>query len=148
MVPARSRAFPFQVFLVLQLAGACGEEIGWRGFLQPILESRARKFAAVTITGVTWSFWHVQAFGSGLLVAACFLVSTLAIAFLLGYTSNGSFRQRVVVASAGRWLINVGLYLVVGDNTLDQSALIFSVTGAVTAASVVLLAGLLTKRTS
>ncbi|MEV0029897.1 type II CAAX endopeptidase family protein [Nocardia sp. NPDC050793] len=129
--PAAVGSLPFAVFLLLQLLGAGGEEIGWRGLMQPMLESRMTRFAAISTTGVTWALWHVQAFEADLVTAACFFVSTMAFAIVLGYLSNGSFRQRVLIASIGHWLINIATYLLAGDNTLDRPQIVFIAIAAV-----------------
>ncbi|WP_280347102.1 type II CAAX endopeptidase family protein [Nocardia neocaledoniensis] len=134
--PAAVGAVPFAVFLVLQFVGAGGEEIGWRGLMQPMLESRMAKVAAVSATGAGWALWHVQAFTAGLVIAVCFFVATLAFAVVLGYLGTGSFWQRVLVASIGHWLINIAGYLVAGDGTLDRTQIVF-----VAAAAVVVAAG-------
>lgn len=109
---------PFLVFLVFQLVGAAGEEVGWRGFLQPALEFRYGRLVAVGVTGLIWALWHVRAFTMGPVVAGSFLVAAMGFAVVLGYLANGSFVQRVVTATIGHWLINVTLYLVMGDDTL------------------------------
>ncbi|WP_067838547.1 CPBP family intramembrane glutamic endopeptidase [Nocardia lijiangensis] len=129
--PAAVGGLPFAVFLLLQFLGAGGEEIGWRGLMQPILESRMTRFAAVSATGVTWALWHVQAFAAGLVIAVCFFVSTMAFAIVLGYLSNGSFHQRVLIASIGHWLINIAGYLLAGDNILDRPQIVFIAIAAV-----------------
>jgi membrane protease YdiL (CAAX protease family) len=43
---------------LLGVLPALGEEIGWRGFLYPRLESLSGYAGAVVIGGVIWSFWH------------------------------------------------------------------------------------------
>ncbi|MET9489497.1 type II CAAX endopeptidase family protein [Nocardia sp. NPDC006630] len=123
--PAAVAATPFAVFVVLQLIGACGEEIGWRGLLQPLLESRVRRLAAVALTGAIWALWHVQAFAAGFISAISFVVAAMSFSVLLGYLGNGSVRQRVLIASIGHWLINIAWYLVAGDNTLDRPQVVF-----------------------
>lgn len=139
--PAAVGGLPFAVFVVLQLVGAGGEEIGWRGLMQPILESRMTRFAAISATGVTWALWHVQAFAAGPVTAVCFFVSATAFAIVLGYLGNGSFRQRVLVASIGHWLINIACYLLAGDNTLDRPQIVF-----IAIAGVLIAAGTMTVR--
>lgn len=123
--PAAVGGLPFAVFALLQLVGACGEEIGWRGLMQPMLESRMAKFAAISVTGATWALWHVQAYAEGPVIAVCFFVSAVAFAIVLGYLGAGSFRQRVLVASIGHWLFNVACDLLAGDNTLDLPQIAF-----------------------
>ncbi|MEV6555778.1 type II CAAX endopeptidase family protein [Nocardia sp. NPDC051756] len=136
--PAAVGGVPFIVFVVIQLIGATGEEIGWRGFLQPLLESRMRRFAAIAVTGAVWALWHVQAFSAGPVVAVSFFVSTMAFAALLGMLGTGSFWQRVLVAAVGHWLINVGIYLTAGDATYDRPQIVIAAVGAVFVAAATL----------
>lgn len=40
--------------------GALGEEIGWRGFLQPRLEKLiGKKFVAAALVAFIWAYWHI-----------------------------------------------------------------------------------------
>ncbi|MEV0079639.1 type II CAAX endopeptidase family protein [Nocardia neocaledoniensis] len=133
--PAAVGGVPFVVFLVLQFVGAGGEEVGWRGLMQPMLESRVAKFAAVSVTGAVWALWHVQAFTAGPVVAVCFFVATMAFAVVLGYLATGSFRERVLVAAVGHWLINIAGYLLAGDSTLDRPQIVFVAVAAVLVAA-------------
>lgn len=41
------------------IAGSVGEEIGWRGFAQPLLQKRLSLFWASIIIGVLWATWHL-----------------------------------------------------------------------------------------
>ncbi|CAM4253500.1 type II CAAX endopeptidase family protein [Nocardia ninae] len=136
--PAAVGGLPFVAFFAIQLVGATGEEIGWRGFLQPLLETRVRRFAAIAVTGATWALWHVQAFGAGPVVALSFFVSAMAFAVLLGSLGTGSCRQRIAVAAVGHWLINVGIYLTAGDETLGSPQVVFIAGGAVVATAATL----------
>ncbi|MEV0686101.1 type II CAAX endopeptidase family protein [Nocardia sp. NPDC050378] len=129
--PAAVGGVPFVVFLVVQLVGAGGEEIGWRGVMQPLLEFRMARFWAVAVTGVVWALWHVQAFTAGPVVAGCFFVATMAFAMVLGYLGTGSLGQRVLVASIGHWLINIAGYLLAGDATTDRPQIVFVAVAAV-----------------
>ncbi|WP_336085428.1 CPBP family intramembrane glutamic endopeptidase [Nocardia sp. SSK8] len=118
--PAAVGGVPFAAFVLLQLLGAAGEEIGWRGQLQPLLETRTTKLTAITLTGITWTLWHIQAFTATPLTALCFTLSTMAFAFTLGTLSTGTFGQRVLIATTGHWLINIACYLLAGDSTLTH----------------------------
>jgi membrane protease YdiL (CAAX protease family) len=40
------------------IAGSLGEELGWRGFAQPLLQQRYRAVHASIIIGVLWATWH------------------------------------------------------------------------------------------
>ncbi|HEY7413621.1 MAG TPA: type II CAAX endopeptidase family protein [Ktedonobacteraceae bacterium] len=41
------------------IAGSFGEEIGWRGFAQPLLQKRYSILWASAIIGVLWATWHL-----------------------------------------------------------------------------------------
>lgn len=41
------------------VAGALGEEIGWRGFAQPLLQRRYSILWASIIVGLLWATWHL-----------------------------------------------------------------------------------------
>ena len=41
------------------LAGAIGEELGWRAVLQPTFEKRFGPFAGTSFVGLIWAFWHL-----------------------------------------------------------------------------------------
>ena len=46
------------VFGVINGLVAAGEEIGWRGYLQPKLTSRWGLFPGIAVTGLIWAYWH------------------------------------------------------------------------------------------
>ena len=47
------------VFLQVVLIYGGNEELGWRGVMQPIMESKMPFPVATLITGVVWSVWHI-----------------------------------------------------------------------------------------
>jgi membrane protease YdiL (CAAX protease family) len=49
------------VFLLLLVAGL-GEETGWRGHLQPLLQQRMRPIAAMLVVALIWTAWHAPLF--------------------------------------------------------------------------------------
>lgn len=51
--------------VVVAIIGGIGEEIGWRGFLQPALERRFGAFRGTLAVGAIWSYWHLPANLSG-----------------------------------------------------------------------------------
>lgn len=40
------------------LLGPLGEELGWRGFLEPVLESRFGIVGSAFVVGLIWALWH------------------------------------------------------------------------------------------
>lgn len=93
--------FPFDSFQSLLAALLLGsvkgpvEELGWRGFAQPLLQ---RKFAPIwsgLILGVIWGFWHLPAFLlSGTEQSAWsfapFFAGTIAISLIMTQLFNSS----------------------------------------------------------
>lgn len=136
----------FALLLLLQLIGACGEEIGWRGLAQPVLEPAVGRLPAVLVTGLVWAPWHVHAFAAGPVIALSFLLSTLCLAVLFGCVGAGSPAQRILVATLGHWLVNIGLYVVSGDRTLEYPQVLYTVTGAVTVVVVSAVAGAVARK--
>lgn len=79
------------VFFTL-IQGATGEEAGWRGYLQPIMESKAGGVIKGSIyVGLVWSFWHTPLwFASGLLgwklimYIVTFIIGNVSLAVIIG----------------------------------------------------------------
>lgn len=82
--------------LALLIAGpiiACGEEIGWRGYLQPRLTVLGERTAMLLIAAV-WIAWHLPYIlltphyhheGNRVAVLGLFSASVIAFSFLIGY---------------------------------------------------------------
>ncbi|KAB1653277.1 CPBP family intramembrane metalloprotease [Pseudoclavibacter chungangensis] len=112
-LPARAPVFSggvFALFLVLQLLGALGEEAGWRGYLQPALETRLPRLPATTITGLVWALWHSQYLAEPAFFVS-FAVSCVGLSVLMGHLAGGDMLQRTLVAGVMHWLVNVLLAL-------------------------------------
>jgi membrane protease YdiL (CAAX protease family) len=81
------------VGMISGLTWALGEEIGWRGFLFPKLMARFGFKAACLLTGLVWAVWHYPGliwghYNAGtnpVFATACFTVSVIAVAFILGW---------------------------------------------------------------
>ena len=50
---------PSFLTILFIIFGALGEEIGWRGYLLPILLKKRSYISASLILGVLWAFWHI-----------------------------------------------------------------------------------------
>ncbi|MGO1412880.1 MAG: CPBP family intramembrane glutamic endopeptidase [Microbacterium sp.] len=128
---------PFALFALLQFFGALGEEIGWRGVLQPLLEARLARVWASVATGLVWGFWHVQ-FLTDPLLAALFIASAVALSILLGWVSRGSWWQRAAIAGTIHWLVNLALHVLAGDAVGTMSVTLASAVAATGTAVAVL----------
>ena len=95
------------------LLGAAAQEVGWRGFLQPTLESRMPRIGASVIVGLVWSLWYVNAFTD--IVTGIMLFATyVPLSILLGYLGNGSVFQRVLTTAIVHWLITLPVTFLAG----------------------------------
>ena len=50
---------------LLNFIPALGEELGWRGYLQPKLETVMSARGAALVTGIIWGFWHAPMIALG-----------------------------------------------------------------------------------
>jgi membrane protease YdiL (CAAX protease family) len=97
---------------VLVLGGPLGEELGWRGFMQPRLQTTMGMLPASLIIGVASAFWHLPLFlipssAQSHLPLAVFVVRTVALSVILGWLWNRSNRSLLVIllfhASLNTW---------------------------------------------
>jgi membrane protease YdiL (CAAX protease family) len=85
--------------LLAVTTGPLGEEIGWRGYLQPRMLGRYSPLAASLLIGVIWSIWHLplyygSAFASlsaALLFTAWIVLSSALLTVLWGFTGASVF---------------------------------------------------------
>ena len=86
-----------------------GEEIGWRGFLQPRLRRRYSIAAAGAITGVIWTLWHLPIYlqpSAGLLQFAVFAWWVVPLAIVMGFVAERT-RFSVIVATVMHGSANI-----------------------------------------
>jgi membrane protease YdiL (CAAX protease family) len=62
LTPKLLVGFPFVFVLIFFGGGPLGEEIGWRGFALPHMQSRHGALRATLVLGVLWTFWHLEDF--------------------------------------------------------------------------------------
>ena len=61
---AEFAALPVAVYWLVDLVFfGFGEEVGWRGFLQPHLERRYPPVLAANLVAIVWAAWHLPLFG-------------------------------------------------------------------------------------
>ena len=94
-------SYPFLFVLIFFGGGPLGEEIGWRGFALPRMQSRFGPLKATLLLGVLWTFWHFPEFfssaqlggpGTGLsafyIHLPIFLLMVVAIAIIMTWVFN------------------------------------------------------------
>lgn len=92
------------------LLGAFGEELGWRGYAQNLLEARQNGFAAFLLVGLLWGLWHVGNFQNGLTFMLFFLFSTIGISAVMGWLLRGT-HYNVLLATLFHFGVNAGFYI-------------------------------------
>jgi membrane protease YdiL (CAAX protease family) len=110
--PALSLGMPLlgiAVFLVFHIVpgSALGEEIGWRGYALPRLQTRMSALSASLIIGPIWALWHLPLWLTGEpgrtpALYAGFVVSVIALSVILTwvYNSTGGSLLLVVLLHA------------------------------------------------
>ena len=98
-----------------------GEEIGWRGFALPRLQTSFNSLTASLILGSLWAFWHlpnsfIPGMGHYWTAFPLFLVWLVSMSVLFTWLSNLS-RGSVWIAWLFHAAINVSIgFLFIGDN--------------------------------
>ncbi|MGW2388069.1 CPBP family intramembrane glutamic endopeptidase [Streptomyces lydicamycinicus] len=108
---------PFLLIAVAQLIGACGEEIGWRCFLQPLLRTRFGPLVASVAVGVAWGVWHVQVFAQHPVYAGAFMMAAVSMSVVMGWALDGVRASRLPFAAGFHALINLGMLLFMDEES-------------------------------
>ena len=114
---------PVLLVVPAQLVGACGEEVGWRCLLQPLLRRRLPTLGASAVVGLLWGVWHVQVFTLGAGFACAFLVATVAMSVVLGVSVQRSGGWNLAASAVFHLLINLGLLFFLDEEDGDTAAL-------------------------
>jgi membrane protease YdiL (CAAX protease family) len=92
--------FNYGIWIII---GAIGEEIGWRSFLQPLLDRKYPIIISSVIVGLIWRLWHINHFINGPVFVLEFLLFTISysniIMFLLKNTEYNIFISSMFHAS-------------------------------------------------
>lgn len=88
------------VFLVVFFQAGLAEEIGWRGYALPKLQSRYSALVASLILGVLWGFWHFhpQNFPSLAPLAFWYMLNIISGAILLTWLYNNTDKSILLAA--------------------------------------------------
>ena len=126
---------------------ALGEEIGWRGYALPRLQTRMSALSASLILAPIWALWHLPLWLTGApgrtpLIYAGFVVSAFGLSVLLTwvYNSTGGSLLLVVLLHGTINLPITLLYDALGSRVTVPVLLYFGLT-AVAAIVVVIVAG-------
>ncbi|HEY9334406.1 MAG TPA: CPBP family intramembrane glutamic endopeptidase [Kribbella sp.] len=116
---AESLPFPFGVLVLTMIVGAAGEELGWRAYLQPYLQTRFSVLRSSLVVGVLWGLWHIGGFAHGLVYMGLFVVMATALSVVIGAVLQDARRTNLVVATAAHAAVNLSLILLFGEEDGD-----------------------------
>lgn len=116
---AESLPFPFGVLVITMIVGAAGEELGWRAYLQPYLQTRFPVLRSSLIVGVLWGLWHVGGFEHGVVYMGLFVVMATALSVVMGAVLQSARSTNLVVATAAHAALNLGLILLFTEEDGD-----------------------------
>jgi membrane protease YdiL (CAAX protease family) len=122
--PALSLGMPLlgvAIYLAFSIfpGSALGEEIGWRGYILPRMQTRMSALSASLILAPIWALWHLPLWLTGAPTStptfyAAFVVSAFAFSVILTwvYNSTGGSLLMVVLLHA---TANLPITLAIGD---------------------------------
>lgn len=97
--------------LVWFALGCVGKELGWRCWLQPILQRRIGLVGAAAVTGIAWGAWHVQIFSAGLGYASGFLATCIGLSVMMAMLLAPLRSGRLWVAATFHCSLNLMLLI-------------------------------------
>jgi uncharacterized protein len=110
----------FALLIIATITGATGEELGWRGFALPRLQTRMSALSASLILGVIWTMWHVPLWFAGLgyerIPFTAYAILVISSTVLITWACNNSGGS-MVIASLFHLTMNIAM------NIIDTKAL-------------------------
>ena len=103
-------AASFTIMLGGMLLGAFGEELGWRSYLQNLLDKRLNGLAASLLVGVLWGLWHVGNYQNGVLYMLFFTLSTIGYSTLMAWLFRDN-DYNLVLAGLFHFAVSLGFFM-------------------------------------
>jgi uncharacterized protein len=128
------------IFLGGNLLGAFGEELGWRGYLQRILEGKLPVLAASLLVGLLWGLWHALNYSKGTIYLSFFVLSLLASSVIMAWLLRDT-DFNVVIATLFHFAVNAGAYILMDAIPDARFMMLYGLFWAVVAVGIVVLNG-------
>jgi membrane protease YdiL (CAAX protease family) len=90
--------------------GAIGEEIGWRGFLQPTMERQYSTITSAIIVGLFWGLWHIGNYQYGITYMTGFLLFAISASVILRILLDKT-ENNLLVSVFFHLSINIGFFI-------------------------------------
>jgi uncharacterized protein len=81
------------------IIGSIGEEIGWRCFLQPLLENKYSKLVSSLIVGLIWGVWHIIHYKNGIIFMAGYILFTVSVSIVFVYLLKDTQNNLIIAAT-------------------------------------------------
>jgi len=81
------------------IIGSIGEEIGWRGFLQPLLEYKYSKFVSSLIVGLIWGVWHIIHYKNGIIFMSGYILFTISVSIVFVHLLKDTQNNLIIAAT-------------------------------------------------
>jgi membrane protease YdiL (CAAX protease family) len=112
--------YSFWLLLLTMVIGAAGEELGWRAYLQPYLQTRFSVLRSSLTVGLLWGFWHVGGFEHGLVYMGLFVVMATALSVVMGAVLQTARGANLAIATAAHAAVNLCLLAVFDEESGDK----------------------------
>ncbi len=97
------------------LTGATGEQLGWRGFALPWLQTKMSALLSSLFLGLIWSFWHIPLWFAGIghesLPFWAYTIIGVSFSILVTWACNNT-RGSMLIASLFHLFLNLGLSMI------------------------------------
>lgn len=84
---------------IAMLLGSIGEEVGWRGYLLPMLNKRFTPFSSSILVGCLWGFWHLN-YAGDVIFWLMFIVTTVELSIIFTFfmhKTNGNVWTAIIL---------------------------------------------------
>ncbi|GAA3572077.1 CPBP family intramembrane glutamic endopeptidase [Kribbella ginsengisoli] len=112
--------FPVWAMVLTMVVGAAGEELGWRAYLQPYLQTRFSVLRSSLIVGLLWGFWHIGGFEHGPVYMGLFVVMTVGLSVVMGALLQAARGANLAIATAGHAAVNLCLFALFDEENGDE----------------------------
>jgi membrane protease YdiL (CAAX protease family) len=92
--------------IAIMIAGALGEEIGWRGYLHKRIAPHVNGLLSSIVVGVLWTTFHMPYFEGGILFMAFFGLALVALS-IMAYAVLAEYELNVLGATLFHLAINL-----------------------------------------
>uniref|UniRef100_UPI00082FC214 CPBP family intramembrane glutamic endopeptidase n=1 Tax=Nocardioides jensenii TaxID=1843 RepID=UPI00082FC214 len=133
--------FPLWAHVAALTIGSVSEELGWRAWLQPTLESRLSVLSSSLVVGVLFGLWHIGAWAAGPTYVALFVVMATALSVVVGEIIRHAPGANLVVATVLHTAANLAMLAVLDEEDGSLAAIGCLAVGWVLTAAVTLAVG-------